>query len=45
MRSFEYCKKTIKELRNMAISMIDMMNDGVDAERGVRDFVKKPDMV
>ena len=45
MGSFEYCKKTIKELRRKAISMIDMMDEGVDAGRGVRAFVEKLDLV
>lgn len=45
MGSFEYCKRTIKELRSKAISMINTMDEGVDAGRGVRAFVEKLDLV
>ena len=45
MGSFEYCKNTMKELRRQAISMINMMDDGVDAGRGVQAFVEKLDLV
>ena len=45
MGSFEYCEKKIKELKNQAISMINMMDKGVDAGRGVRAFVDKLDLV
>ena len=45
MGSFEYCKKTVRELRSKAISMIDVMDEGDDAGRGVRAFVGNLDLV